>query len=524
MVHAVTRVLAEPVHLYGLNYNTRKGPDFAWDKCKWKEEIITDLMIIKRITNRIRILSLTDCGQGEQVLEIARDLGLQVWLGMWVGQDEWVFENEKGALADLISKGLINYETVLGITVGSEAFYREDATLDEIIDNKNQVRNILNNNGFSQMPVSIVEIAPNYFKHSSLRSAVDVIYTNIFPFWEAISIDDALADLKVKIDRVMQFPESQNKEFILGETGWPSDGFIEGVGIASPENQVKHFTDFYCKMDKELNWKYYWFTAIDNAWRQEQDPDNTIEGTWGFMKSDLTLKPHFQNLSFTCSNGVEYSFGEIDWTIPTVTAAPATVPAESCQAHSACAHIFGNCCPTDDGWRLSCCDALPTDPPVSTPMPTPSPTKFVPPTTASPTRSPTRAPSKAPITGSPTIAPVTPSPTVSPVTSTPTASPVTPTLLPTKSPTKSPTSTPSVTPTDSSQSSSGTPATPADTPNAPNVPPSWPSAPSNTPVDWPSAPSAFNEANSNASGSLGSSIFPSFLFLMGTIFLIGFAR
>lgn len=43
---------------------------------------------------------------------------------MWVGQEEWVFENEKGALADLISKGLIDDDTVLGVTVGSEALYR----------------------------------------------------------------------------------------------------------------------------------------------------------------------------------------------------------------------------------------------------------------------------------------------------------------------------------------------------------------------------------------------------------------
>lgn len=49
---------------------------------------------------------------------------MQVWIGMWVGQEEWVFENEKGALADLISKGLIDDDTVLGVTVGSEALYR----------------------------------------------------------------------------------------------------------------------------------------------------------------------------------------------------------------------------------------------------------------------------------------------------------------------------------------------------------------------------------------------------------------
>ena len=396
--------------------------------------------------------------------------------------------------------------------------FLEDATLAQLIDYKTQVRNILNNNGLSQLPVSITEIAPNYSAHPSLRSEVDVIYTNIFPFWENIGINKALDDLYKDIEWIKLLPESQNKEIILGETGWPSDGFIEGVGEASEENQVQYFVDFYCRMDKELNWKYYWFTAIDNSWRQIQDPENTIEGNWGFMKSDLTLKPLFENLSFTCSNGIEYSFGEIDWTIPIVTAAPASVPAESCQAHSLCAGIFGDCCPTPDGMHLACCNASPTDPPIATPMPSKSP---ILPTTASPTRSLTKAPSKQPNTVSPTAAPVSVPPTLSPVTSPPTASPVSPTLFPSKRPTVAPTKGPTKTPT----------AIPAKTPTtspilvpsaAPDGNPSKEShtyMPSNKPIDWPSAPSGFNGATSNSGRS---SMLPSFLLLISTVWLMGF--
>ena len=121
--------------------------------------------------------------------------------------------------------------------------------------------------------------------------------------------------------------QSQGKRLIMGETGWPSDGFINGVGTASPEIQQQFFIDFYCRMDKELNWEYFYFTGIDNAWRQEQDENNTIEGNWGLLFADLTLKPWYQDLSFTCSDGVEYSFAEIDWTIPEVVAPPTISPA-----------------------------------------------------------------------------------------------------------------------------------------------------------------------------------------------------
>ena len=65
---------AVPIQLYGLNYNTRKGPDWDWNKCKSKAEILTDLTLLSRLTSRIRLLSLTDCGQAELVLDVVEEL------------------------------------------------------------------------------------------------------------------------------------------------------------------------------------------------------------------------------------------------------------------------------------------------------------------------------------------------------------------------------------------------------------------------------------------------------------------
>lgn len=126
-------VQAVPIQLHGLNYNTRQGPDWDWNKCKGRAQVMTDLTLLKRMTNRIRLLSLTDCGQGELVMDVAQELGMQVWLGMWVAPEEDVFQGEKAALASLLDRGLVDESTVLGITVGSEAIYREDATVPQMI-------------------------------------------------------------------------------------------------------------------------------------------------------------------------------------------------------------------------------------------------------------------------------------------------------------------------------------------------------------------------------------------------------
>jgi exo-beta-1,3-glucanase (GH17 family) len=406
---------AAPIQLYGLNYNTRQGPDWDWDKCKSYERILQDLQLLRRVTSRIRLLSMTDCGQGDMVLTVANEVDMQVYLGLWVGPDHATankFQEEIDELQRVVEKFLVdgnNGNRVLGVTVGSEAIYREDATEEELIDYMNQVKDLLASYNLN-LPVSIVDIAPEYSERATLREAVDVIYTNTFPFWEATPIDDAMQELENDLGWLIDLPESQGKPFILGETGWPAGGFLEGVGEASPENQAQYFADSYCFLNIDKGWDTFWFTGIDNAWRQEQDPNNTVEGTFGFLTANLTLKDHFQNLEFTCSDGVTYSFAEMDWSIPELTTAPpATLDPASCAAHTRCLQLDlpGMCCPTGDGVVLGCCGGDGGGlglPPAAAPVTTDSPTVVATMTTTS-TAPPEASPAAA--TLSPTSATTT---------------------------------------------------------------------------------------------------------------------
>lgn len=437
---------------------------------------------------------------------VARELGMQLWLGLWVAPESYVLEEEKGQLQYLIDQGSFDDDTILGVAVrlsrldkrkmalllhclimsiisllviqvGSEAIYRDDATADEMVTHKNDVHNMLQQAGITNMPVTICDTAPMYSANPQLRTAVDLTMTNTFPFWEDIPIEGAVDDLQIDIDWLLNLPESQGKDFILGETGWPSAGFIQGVGAASPQLQRQYFEQAYCRIHVENQWAYYWFTGIDNAWRQEQDPGNTIEGNWGFFYADLRLKEHFVDLEFTCSNGVTYSFAELDFSIPTgFTPAPTKLDPASCQADNGCAGLglWGNCCPTAEGIFMGCCSneapsvtdipatlpptlaptskpskaatstLFPTETETERPVATPSPTIFptsppskaatLPPTedeSEPPTASPlisTDSPSAVPTTGTPTLVPTTGLETTIPATETDS-----PTLVPTAS-------------------------------------------------------------------------------------------
>lgn len=387
-----------------------------------------------------------------------------------VSADENVFLQEKAILEEMLNQGIVNDDIVLGISVGSEALYRKEVKVKTIIQYRAQVKELCVAADLPNLPVSIVDIAPLYIQYPQLISAVDVVVTNSFPFWENIAIDDAAAYLERETGSIRLQAEAQNKEMIMGETGWPSDGFNPDTALASPELQTAYFQSFFCRMDKELNWAYYYFTGIDNAWRREQDPNNTIEGNFGFFYADLTMKPHFRDLVFTCpGSSVEYSFLEIGdpatrdpATSRPPTHGPVSSPA-SCSSHNGCEALGGNCCPTDAGLYLGCCDAT-TLPPIATtvspttPSPTASPTKPIAVTetnaqtalTQSPTGSPIVASTESPTlsqTGFPTFAeteaPVasrTESPTGSPVfvSSAPLAESLTEPESPTVSPTEFP--------------------------------------------------------------------------------------
>jgi hypothetical protein len=135
------------------------------------------------------------------------------------------------------------------------------------------------------------------------------------------------------------------------------------------------------------------------------------------MEENLILKTGFVDFEFTCSDGVTYSFAEVDWSIPEgITAPPSTLDPAACSATEACVGVFGNCCPTDDGVFLGCCGDvgdLPTEPP--TPRPTPRPTSGTGEVVEEPTFEPTDFSTDPLVDDSITEVPVVDDPTETPL-------------------------------------------------------------------------------------------------------------
>ncbi|OQS06004.1 glucan 1,3-beta-glucosidase, partial [Thraustotheca clavata] len=293
--------------LYGLNYNSRQGPDWDPSKCKTQDQIASDMVKIKKIADRVRIYSLVDCSQGKMVLAAAKKAELKVWLGMWI-TDQKTFDAEMTELKSLVSAGSVD-ANVIGIHVGSENLYRKDMSPE-------QVSNMFNNspNAISFMksvktylasqsiniPVSIADIIDTLVQYPTVLDAVDIIQANEFPFWEPAKVDTAMINFKKKYDTLVAV--AKGKTIQIGETGWASGGINANASEASPSNHAQYLLNFYNYANFH-NLTYFYFAAFDDAWKAKQPGmANDVEAYFGLYDSTGTLKPGIVSLTQTNSS------------------------------------------------------------------------------------------------------------------------------------------------------------------------------------------------------------------------------
>ena len=298
-------------NISGINYNVRIGPDWEINKCKSLSIIENELLLLKNITNNIKIFSLVDCNQGYNIINIANKLNLNVWLGLWVSNDTDIFIKEKTELINLISLNLINNSNILGINVGSESIYRNEITVDENINYMLDIKNLLLLNNIYK-PVSLIDTIDIYIDNPIIIEKVDLIMINQFPFWEKININNSINYFNNKLKKLQDL-NIYNKITIIGETGWSSNGFNKKASEANDENHALYFINFY-KYINNLNIDYFYFSAFDEPWKNIQNNDtNDVESHFGLYTENYKLKPILLNyinkyLNYTFNNNNNQSF------------------------------------------------------------------------------------------------------------------------------------------------------------------------------------------------------------------------
>ncbi|MBL8670121.1 MAG: hypothetical protein JNK11_05675 [Alphaproteobacteria bacterium] len=239
-------------------------------------QIRTDLQALSRMTSCVRTYAVD---QGlEAVPAIARELGLKVLLGAWIGRDP--VGNEK-QIAGLIRLANEHPDTVRAVIVGNEVLLRREQPPHGLAELLQRVK--------AAVPVEVTyaDVWEFWEKHAALADHVDFVTVHILPFWEdhPIAIRHAVSHVSDIVDIVRRI--FAGKRILIGETGWPSAGRMREGAAPGRVNQARFFREFMA-MAERRQLDYNLIEAFDQPWKRHLE--GTVGGQWGLFDTHRAAK------------------------------------------------------------------------------------------------------------------------------------------------------------------------------------------------------------------------------------------
>src|SRR6267154_2604646 len=268
-----------------------------------KEQIERDFAMLAGKVNYVRTYRAVD--GGDIMPEIAARYGLKLVPGAWIyspTEAKQQFGREASEVNSEETRALIrmanqnpNIERVL---VGNENILRWDGQKDLPDPNATSpaqlIREIRNVKRNVKVPVSTAEPWHVWRDYPELAKAVDYIAVHILPYWDEQSSQTPLEYVKEKIGILKSLPYLQNKNIIVTEVGWPSNGASRrspGTGYvkhATPAEQAKNIRDMVAWL-KSQNIDYFVVEAVDQPWKA-YDLEGKAGGYWGLWDADRLQK------------------------------------------------------------------------------------------------------------------------------------------------------------------------------------------------------------------------------------------
>ncbi len=230
--------------------------------------------ILKPYTNWIRSFS---CIEGnEHIPRVAKQHGLKTLVGAWLGDDDEKNKQEIKALIELANEGNVDIAAV-----GNEVLYRNDLSLDELIDYMKEVRAAIP----AHIPIGYVDAYYEFSAHPELVEHSDVILSNCYPFWEGCPAGYALLHMQSMYGQAMD--AAKGKKVIITETGWPSKGENLKGAIPSEVHAMQYFINTQT-WAKRSNVEVFYFSSFDESWKI--GPEGEVGAYWGLWDKDENIK------------------------------------------------------------------------------------------------------------------------------------------------------------------------------------------------------------------------------------------
>jgi len=261
--------------LYGFCYGPFRDGQNPGGVYPTRDQIKEDLWLLKKYTRRIRTYSV------EKVLgkipKLAKKAKLKCYAGAWIdGDPHW----NKREIRRLIATS----ENAHALVVGNEVLLRETLPESDLISLIRKVRRRTN------LPVGYADTWDEWLNHPKVAVEVDFLLVNIHPYWGGLPVENAAQDVnKIWSEAYDTYSRNGGKPVLIGETGWPSRGEVEGDAVPSRANQCKFLRRFY-KSASQNSIPYFYFEAFDEKWKRTET-GTEVEAHWGLFRSNRTWKP-----------------------------------------------------------------------------------------------------------------------------------------------------------------------------------------------------------------------------------------
>lgn len=244
-----------------------------------EDQIREDLALLSKYTNCIRTYSTVGM---EAIPKIVRENGMKMYMGAWVSSD---ITSTALEIKTLIKLATEYKDVVKAVIVGNEVLLRNDTTDKVLTGYIKEVKNALSNT-----PVTYADVWEFWLKYPAVGEATDFVTIHILPYWEndPMNIERAIKHL----ENVREDVEAilKDKNILIGETGWPSEGRMREDALPSKINQAIFIRKFV-NLAEQKGWNYNVIEAFDQPWKRVSE--GAVGGAWGLFDKDRTDKKVF---------------------------------------------------------------------------------------------------------------------------------------------------------------------------------------------------------------------------------------
>ncbi len=231
----------------------------------------SDLRLLSSVSECVRIYSVQ---QGlDAVPEIARRLGLKIYLGAWIGRNRAENEAELNIAFDLSRRFP---DVVRGLIIGNEVLLRRELPVEVIAQYLERARAAV------KVPVTYADVWEFWVRNPILFNKVDFAMIHILPYWEddPVPIEQAVPHIVNIVRHVRE--KMPGVALVVGETGWPSQGRTRHGAVPSLVNQARFAREFAIAAPR-LGVPYNFIEGFDQPWKRRLE--GAMGGNWGLFDS-----------------------------------------------------------------------------------------------------------------------------------------------------------------------------------------------------------------------------------------------